>query len=155
MDLTTSTRSSDLPVPPDVAWSALTRGGSGPHWYAGGPFTLRAVLDGLVGGERPVHPPDRSLETGDRAYFWEVTRADPHVLELRARVRAPGTVTLRSTVTGTGARCRLTQTTRFVPSGVLGAGYLLVDLPGREALLALVHRRTREEIRSHRARPPG
>ena len=108
---------------------------------------MRAVLDGLVGGERPRNPPDRQLAVGDRAYFWQVARADPHLLELEARVRAPGTVTLRSTVTATGAGSRLTQSTRFVPSGVLGAGYLLVDLPAREALLALVHRRTCTEIR--------
>jgi hypothetical protein len=146
VDLTTSTRSSDLTVPPDVAWSVLTSGGSGPHWYAGGPFTVRAVIDGAVGGERPVAPPDRALRTGDRAYFWEVTRAEPYVLDLVARVRAPGQVSFRSRLVASGSGTRLTQSVRFRPDGVLGATYLLADLPAREVLLRAAHRRACAEL---------
>ena len=78
-------------MPPDDAWAALTRGGPGPHWYAGGPLAVRAVLDGLVGGERPAVPHRTSRSrAGDDAYFWEVVRAEPHVLELRAPGAGPG-----------------------------------------------------------------
>ena len=150
MDLLTSTRSSRFLVAPGDAWSRLLAGGPGAHWYDTGPLALRAGLDRLLGGTAPAPVPDRALRAGDAVFFWDVTHAEAHAgtyeLSLRARVRAPGTVTLRVGLDPTEPGTRLTQSVRFDPQGVLGTAYLLADLPARELLIELVHRRTRAAI---------
>ncbi|MCW2756444.1 MAG: hypothetical protein JWO46_190 [Nocardioidaceae bacterium] len=147
MGLLTSRRTSLVAATPAAAWERLVAGGTGPHWYAdAAPFRFRGALDRLLGGDPGVAPPDRALRGGDDAGFWHVESAARHVLVLRARVQAPGTVTLTSTVAGDGAGTRLSQDVTFQPRGVAGAAYLLADLPAREALIRLVHARTRREV---------
>ncbi|MGI9157099.1 MAG: DUF2867 domain-containing protein [Marmoricola sp.] len=154
MSLLTSTRSSTLPVDPSAAWGVVAAGGTGRHWYVdAAPLLFRAGLDRLLGGPELSAPPDRDLlRTGDRAGFWQVTHAegtrDGFVLDLEARVRAPGTITMLSTVSRVSGGCRLTQSVTFRPSGIVGAAYLLADLPAREALVTLVHRRTCADVRA-------
>ena len=64
-------------------------------------------------------------------------------LELLARVRAPGTVRLQVEVDAASDQDASTVTTtiELEPRGLLGAAYLLADLPAREAVAALTHRR--------------
>ncbi len=148
MRLTSSTRSSPLAREPGHVWAVVAAAGPGPHWYVDAlPLRLRALLDRLAGGAAPTPPPERDLlEAGDRAGFWRVTRADGRVLELEAAVRAPGTVRLSTSIApderGYDLATRLTQQVSFAPAGLLGAAYLLLDLPAREVLIELVHRRT-------------
>jgi len=145
--LRTTSRSSGLTAPARDVWRVVASGGTGPQWYVdAAPLVFRGGVDRVLGGEGRRWPPPGTpvLAAGDTAGFWRVTEADPAQgrLVLEADVRAPGRVVLDTSVTPTGAAtCRLSQTISFEPSGLLGAAYLLVDLPAREAVLELVHRR--------------
>lgn len=143
-----SRRTCVVPRTPQQAWEVLAGAGPGPHWYVDAPpFVLRGALDRVaLGGGRRWPVPDRDvLVAGDRAGFWEVREAGPlaqgHRLVLEAAVRAPGTVTLALDVVPAGGDAEVRLEIRFAPRGVLGAAYLLVDLPARETLTELVHRR--------------
>jgi hypothetical protein len=157
MRLTTSSRSSLVGRTPDQVWAVLAAAGTGRHWYVdAAPFLFRGALDRLVGGRPGAVPPARELlEVGDRAGFWRVLRADQGVLELEAEVRAPGTVLLRTAVAsderGYDLSTRITQEVSFHPDGLLGRAYLIADLPAREVLVDLVHRRVLADV----TRPPA
>lgn len=148
--LLTSTRSSLVPGPPDAAWAAVVA--NGPHaWHVDAvPLVLRGLLDRAVGGSgRRIPPADAGpLRVGDRAGLWRVERCDPvSGLLLRAEVRAPGEVTLLARVEPAGeAGARVTTAVRLRPHGVLGWAYLTLDLPARETVVALVHRRLVAQI---------
>lgn len=151
MHLTSSERTGHVGLDPDAAWSVVACGESGPRWYTDAlPLRFRAALDRLAGGRGADRPaPGRPLlEAGDTVGFWEVRRADGRVLDLRAVVRAPGTVRLRTTLAADGAGTRVTQRVSFAPSGLLGTAYLLADLPAREAVVELVHRRLLADLRA-------
>jgi hypothetical protein len=150
--LTGTSRSSELAVPAADVWRVVANGRDRPQWYVdAAPFVARGALDSLLGGiGRPWRPPGTPvLSTGDRAGFWEVDEADHDVrrLVLRAAVRSPGEVLLETLVVGVGDRSQLVQRVSFVPDGLLGHAYLLADLPAREVLLELVHRRVLDDVR--------
>jgi hypothetical protein len=90
--------------------------------------------------------PDRAqLEEGDQAGFWRVSRisAPKRTLRLEADVVAPGRVLLDATVRaddGDGGS-EVTTTIGFEPDGLVGQLYMYVDLPARETVAELVHRR--------------
>ena len=151
--LTTSTRSTPVDLPADEAWERLVSAGAGHRWYADAPpFVLRGAIDRLLGGagRRWPVPGRRLLEQGDRAGFWAVTTCNHKRLRLvlEAEVRAPGTVVLESRLTDEPGGCRLLQSVTFEPRGVVGAAYLLADLPAREAVIELAHRAALAEVRS-------
>ena len=147
--LRTSRRTSDLDLPAADAWAVVASGRTGRQWYVdAAPFVLRGGLDRLVGGTgRAWEPPGTPLlAPGDTAGFWRVAAAgrdgDRHRLLLEAVVRAPGRVLLATEVEPRGGRrSRLHQSVTFEPRGLLGHPYLLADLPAREAVLGLAHRR--------------
>jgi Protein of unknown function (DUF2867)/Polyketide cyclase / dehydrase and lipid transport len=149
-----SSRTSPLPVPAEAAWRAVASGQHGSRWYVdAAPFVVRGGLDRLVGGGgRRWSPPGRPvLAAGDRVGFWQVSEADPRARRLvfEADVRAPGRVVLTTRVSAAGASsCQLHQTIAFHPAGLLGAAYLVVDLPAREVVLELAHRAALAEVRS-------
>ena len=150
MRLQTSSRASTVDQDPDRVWAVVACGRPGPRWYADAvPFVVRGALDRLLGGAGRRWPaPGRDLlVTGDTVGFWRVVRADDGVLDLEAVVRAPGRVTLRTEVSPYGAGARVSQAVTFAPHGVLGSAYLLVDLPAREAVIALTHRRLLHDLR--------
>ena len=126
-------------------------GRPGPRWYAdAAPFVVRGALDRLLGGAGRRWPaPDRALLTaGDSVGFWRVVRADDGVLDLEAVVRAPGRVTAddgghRRTGPRPGSSRASPRTTRR-----LGVAYLVADLPAREAVIALAHRRLLRDLRT-------
>ncbi|GHJ59431.1 hypothetical protein NOK12_19490 [Nocardioides sp. OK12] len=156
--LTSATRASRLSLDAAHAWRLVASARAGPQWYVdAAPFVLRGAVDRLALGRGRRWPvPDRPvLRAGDTAGFWEVVEsgpvaegpADHHRLVLEAQVRAPGTVRLTTEVTPEGPRCcRVAQTVTFTPSGVLGRAYLLTDVPAREALMELVHRRVVRDL---------
>lgn len=141
--LTTTTRSATVALSPDRAWEVVASGAAGPQWYVdAAPFVFRGALDRLVGGAGRRHrPPGRPrLAVGDRAGFWRVVEADhrAHRLLLEAEVRAPGRVTLEAGVRpGAGEHADVTMTIALDPAGVLGAVYLVADLPARAAVTEL------------------
>lgn len=144
--LQTSGRASDLPRSADEVWAALVAAGPGSRWYVdAAPFVVRGALDRVVGGGGRRWPvPDRDrLAPGDRAGFWEVRTLDTTLrrLVLAAVVRAPGTVLLTSSVLPAPTGCELRQSVSFEPDGLLGTAYLLADLPAREVVVELAHRR--------------
>jgi Protein of unknown function (DUF2867) len=150
--LKASSRSSELSVRAADAWAALASGRRGERWYVvAAPFVVRGAIDRVLGGAgRRWHPPGRPLlVTGDTAGFWRVVDADDDLrrLVLRAEVRAPGRVLLTSCVTPSGrSSCVLRQTVSFEPAGLLGAAYLMADLPAREVVMELAHRRAIAEV---------
>lgn len=151
--LSGTSRSSDLAVSASAAWRVVANGHDRPQWYVdAAPFVARGALDSLLGGAgRPWRPPGTPvLETGDRAGFWEVEEADHAArrLVLRAAVRAPGEVVLETLVARLGDdTSMLVQRVSFTPAGLLGRAYLVADLPAREVLLELVHRRVVADVR--------
>lgn len=152
-----SRRVATLPVGVEEAWGVVAGAGPGRHWYAdAAPFVVRGAIDrALLGrGRRWPVPDGRLLRAGDRAGFWLVRAAGErqrgHRLVLEAAVRAPGTVTLTVLVSATGTSAgpatEVDLRVRLDPQGVLGAAYLLADLPARETLVGLVHRRLRADV---------
>ncbi|MBB6628374.1 DUF2867 domain-containing protein [Nocardioides sp. KIGAM211] len=145
--LHSSGRRSDVDLAADRAWPVVASGQDRPQWYVdAAPFVFRGAVDRLVGGEgRRWRPPGTPvLSTGDTAGFWRVVEADHGArrLVLEADLRSPGSVLLHTEVTPLGeTRCRVTQRVSFAPRGLLGTAYLLADLPAREAVIELVHRR--------------
>ncbi len=133
-------------------WRVVANGRDRPQWYVdAAPLVFRGALDVALGGDgrRWPAPGAPVLSTGDRAGFWEVEEADHDArrLVLRAVVRAPGEVRLTTAVAPLGdGSCRLTQRITFTPSGLLGRAYLLADLPAREAVAELVHRRLLADV---------
>ena len=152
--LRTSRRTSDLVLSADRAWAVVASGRCAPQWYVdAAPFVLRGAVDRLLGGRgRTWEPPGTPLlAAGDTAGFWRVREAgrvgDRLRLVLEAAVRTPGRVLLRAEVEPlTGSRSRLQQAVSFEPDGLLGHAYLLADLPAREAVLELTHRRLLSDL---------
>lgn len=148
-----SRRVSTHPLGVDEVWRVVAGAGPGRHWYAdAAPFVVRGAIDRVVlgGGRRWPVPDGPLLRAGDRAGFWLVRAAGDrpggHRLVLEAAVRAPGTVTLTVLVTARETGCEIDLQVRLDPRGVLGAAYLLADLPAREVLLELVDRRIRADL---------
>ena len=155
-DLRSSRRSSDVDLPVDAVWQVVASGMPGRQWYVdAAPFVFRGGLDRLAGGAgRRWDPPGNPLlATGDRVGFWLVTGAGHHGprwrLVLEAQVRAPGTVRLTTEAQSlSDHRTRLVQTISLAPRGCLGAAYLLADVPAREAVIELTHRRLLDDLRA-------
>ena len=127
----------------------VANGRAGAHWYLdAAPLVFRAGVDRLLGGDGRRWPsPDRDLlRAGDRVGFWEVRRSTADELVLVALVRAPGEVVLTVGLEPVGETTRLTLTVCFAPSGPLGWAYVLADLPAREAVVELVHRRLLRDL---------
>jgi hypothetical protein len=99
-------------------------------------WRMRGLLDRLVGGpglRRGRRDPSR-VAFGDAVDFWRVTGVEAsRRLALRAEMRLPGAASLEFTIEPSAAesrdRCRLVQTARFLPRGVLGLAYWYVMLP--------------------------
>ena len=151
--LHTSGRRTDLDLPASDVWRIVASGRERPQWYVdAAPFVVRGALDQALGGKgRRWRPPGTPvLSTGDTAGFWRVLEADHDELRLvlEAEVRAPGRVTLRTGVEPLGeTRCRLSQVVELEPHGWLGRAYLVADLPAREAVVELAHRRLLADVR--------
>ena len=151
MHLTCSSRRSIVALRPREAWKVVANGRVGPRWYVEAPpLVLRAAIDRALGGQgADAPPPGRPLlRRGDHAGFWDVAKADGSCLELLARVRVPGTVTLRVDVDAASDldASTVTTTIELEPRGLVGAAYLVADLPAREAVASLTHRRLVEEL---------
>jgi uncharacterized protein YbjT (DUF2867 family) len=120
----------------DAAFRAACRVGGGHGYYAGDwLWRLRGAMDRLVGGpglRRGRRHPEQ-VAYGDALDFWRVTGVEPNRrLELRAEMKLPGVATLTfdvEPVAGRPDRCRLVQTARFKPKGLMGLVYWCLVLP--------------------------
>jgi len=129
-------RQIEVSASPSVVFRAIS-GLGGPHgWYgADWLWRLRGALDRIVGGpglRRGRRDPDR-LAFGEALDFWRVTAVEVgRRLALRAEMKLPGEALLEFTIEplpGEVSRCRLVQTARFLPRGLLGLAYWYAVLP--------------------------
>jgi hypothetical protein len=124
---------------PSVVFRAISRLGGQNGWYgADWLWRLRGAFDRLVGGpglRRGRRDPDR-LAFGEALDFWRVTAVESdRRLALRAEMKLPGEALLEFTIEplpAGAARCRLVQTARFLPRGLLGLAdwYAVMPLHG-------------------------
>ena len=129
-------RSIEVDAPPSAVFRAVTRIGGENGWYAADwLWRVRGVMDRLVGGpglRRGRRHPE-TLAYGDALDFWRVIGVErDRSLDLRAEMRLPGVAKLSFTIEPRdGARdgCRLVQTARFRPKGLLGIAYWYCVLP--------------------------
>ena len=124
----------EVQAPAVTVYRAVCRLGGGHGWYAvDWLWRLRGALDRIFGGpglRRGRRDPAR-VRVGEALDFWRVAAADEgHRLELRAEMKLPGIATLAFEVEPTSpTTCRLTQTARFKPRGLLGLAYWYSTLP--------------------------
>jgi uncharacterized protein YbjT (DUF2867 family) len=123
-------------APPRDLWRAILRVGGGHGYYASdGLWRLRGLMDRLMGGpglRRGRRHPDR-IGVGDALDFWRATHVDEEQrLTLQAEMKLPGEALLSFEILpepGDRERCRLVQTARFKPRGLLGLAYWYAVLP--------------------------
>jgi uncharacterized protein YbjT (DUF2867 family) len=146
----TDRREVEVAATPADVFAAVSRIGGETGWYgADWLWRLRGGLDRLAGGPglRRGRRDARRVVFGDAIDFWRVTGIEPgRRLALRAEMRLPGDALLDFTVEpspGRADRCRLVQTARFLPRGLLGLAYWYAATP----LHRLVFGRMLEGIR--------
>jgi uncharacterized protein YbjT (DUF2867 family) len=117
-------------------FQAVCRVGDGHGYYAADwLWRVRGAMDRLVGGPglRRGRRDGHRVAYGDALDFWRVTGVTPdRRLELRAEMKLPGEAMLTfdlKPLPDEPARCRLVQTTRFKPKGLLGLAYWYLVLP--------------------------
>jgi hypothetical protein len=129
-------RQIEVSASPSVVFRAISRLGGSTGWYgADWLWRLRGSFDRLVGGpglRRGRRHPDR-LTFGDALDFWRVTAVEAdRRLALRAEMKLPGEALLEFTIEplpSEASRCRLVQTARFLPRGLLGLAYWYSVMP--------------------------
>jgi len=121
-------------VAPDKLFATVTGVGGSRGWFvANSLWTLRGVLDKLIGGvgmRRGRRHPDE-LRVGDALDFFRVEALEePSLLRLRAEMKVPGDAWLEWRVTGiSDTKTELRQLARFHPRGIAGRVYWWVLLP--------------------------
>jgi len=126
-------RSVDVPVPPDQAFTPIRRIGGRTGWYYGNRlWKLRGAMDTLVGGaglRRGRRNPEYALP-GETIDFWRVEEYQPdHLLRLLAEMKVPGRAWLQFEVEDNGNGSTIRQTAIFDPAGALGLAYWYVLFP--------------------------
>ena len=143
-------RQIDVSASPSVVFRAISRLGGSTGWYgADWLWRLRGSVDRLVGGpglRRGRRHPDR-LTFGDALDFWRVTAVEAdRRLALRAEMKLPGEALLEFTIEplpSEVSRCRLVQTARFLPRGLLGLAYWYSVMPFHGIVLGCMLRGVR------------
>ena len=137
-------------APPAEAFRAVVRIGGKNGWYGvDSLWRIRGWIDQLLGGPglRRGRRDADTVRYGDALDFWRVTGIEEgRSLKLRAEMIVPGEAILDFEIepdeTGNG-RCRLVQTARFLPRGLLGILYWYAVMP----LHGIVFRRMLQGIR--------
>lgn len=130
----------EIEAPPEVVFDAICRVGGGQGYYAAvWLWRLRGIMDRFIGGPglRRGRRDPRGLSYGDALDFWRVTEiTPPRTLSLRAEMKLPGQAMLDFEIQpledpdeSSRRRCRLTQTARFQPRGLLGVLYWYAVFP--------------------------
>jgi uncharacterized protein YbjT (DUF2867 family) len=129
-------RQIEIAASPAAAFGAVSRLGGRNGWYGmDWLWRLRGAIDRLLGGpglRRGRRDPDR-LAFGEALDFWRVTAVETdRRLALRAEMKLPGEALLEFMIEPLPedpSRCRLVQTARFLPRGLLGILYWYAVLP--------------------------
>lgn len=113
---------------PSEVWQPVIRVGGKTGWYYGDwLWKLRGVMDRIVGGvglsRGRRHSSD--LRLGDALDWWRVVAVEKNKrILLTAEMKLPGKAMLELKIDDLGRdRVRLTQTAKFLPSGLLGLMY--------------------------------
>lgn len=121
---------------PDTVFAAVCKIGGGQGYYAADwLWRVRGWMDRLVGGPglRRGRRNATQVAYGEALDFWRVTGIEPdRRLELRAEMKLPGEAQLSFHIEPLNhptPRCRLVQTARFKPRGLLGIVYWCAILP--------------------------
>jgi len=123
-------REIDIAVPAQTVFQAVCKIGGGQGYYAADClWRIRGWMDRLVGGPglRRGRRSSQSVSYGEALDFWRITGIDTdRRLELRAEMKLPGEAQLSFEIDAPESdltRCRLIQTARFKPRGLLGIAY--------------------------------
>lgn len=146
----TERRTVEIAATPAEVFATIARIGGQAGWYgADRLWRMRGHIDRLVGGPglRRGRRDAARVAFGDAIDFWRVTGVEPgRRLALCAEMRLPGVAQLEFVIEPSPQRpdwCRLVQTARFRPRGVLGLAYWYAMLP----LHTIVFRRMLDGIR--------
>jgi hypothetical protein len=128
------TRATIVDAQPDDLWQPVVRlGGSTGWYYANWLWGLRGVMDRIIGGVglRRGRRHASELRTGDALDFWRVYAVEPGKrLLLVAEMKLPGKAILEFRIDRINdSQVRLTQTAKFLPSGLLGLAYWWLVTP--------------------------
>lgn len=139
----------------DLFWAFARLGGSVGYYTMNWAWTLRGLLDSIVGGvglrRGRRHPDD--IRQGEALDFWRVIDVEPgHRLELYAEMRLPGEAWLTFTATPHGTGSVLEQKAVFVPRGLFGRLYWWAMLPFHAAIFRRMASRIAEAAESRPAR---
>jgi uncharacterized protein YbjT (DUF2867 family) len=118
-------------APARELFSELSTIGGDQGWH-GGQFlwSLRGVMDQLIGGPGLRRGRRSELRAGDALDFWRIEQVEPPTcLRLRAEMRLPGAAWLTWTVEATNEGSTIVQTATFRPRGLLGRLYWFAVLP--------------------------
>jgi hypothetical protein len=134
------TRSIDVPVSIEQAFSPVRRIGGPTGWYyASFLWRVRGWFDLLLRGpgmRRGRRDPENPI-VGDTLDFWRVEEYERnHVLRLSAEMKLPGRAWLQFEVEPTDSGSRIHQTAIFEPSGLLGPLYWYGLYPVHKAIFA-------------------
>ncbi len=132
------TRSMHVPCSPETAFRPVERlGGTTGWYYANWLWSLRGLLDLMVGGvgmRRGRRDPEHLLP-GDTIDCWRVEEAeDRRLLRLSAEMRLPGRAWLQFELEPDGSGTLLRQTAIFDPVGLLGRLYWYLLYPVHQIL---------------------
>ena len=125
---------------PQAVWDVVSAiGGRSGWYYANWLWSLRGLLDRLVGGvgrrRGRRHPTDVRL--GDALDFWRVAGIEPgRRLTLLAEMKLPGIAILEFEVTPAGAGARIVTSAHFHPAGAAGLLYWYALWPVHKRIFA-------------------
>jgi uncharacterized protein YbjT (DUF2867 family) len=149
----------EVAASPTEVFAAVARVGGETGWYgADWLWRARGALDRLAGGPglRRGRRDAEQLAFGDAVDCWRVTGIEPgRRLALRAEMRLPGQALLEFAVEPSPAgadHCRLVQTARFLPRGLLGLAYWYAVLPVHRLVFGRVLQGLRRVAEAHRWR---
>ena len=115
----------------EAVFTELSTIGGDKGWY-GGQFlwSVRGVIDQLIGGPGLRRGRRSELRVGDALDFWRIEQVEPPLrLRLRAEMRMPGSAWLSWTIEQTDQGATVIQTATFRPRGLLGRLYWFSVLP--------------------------
>lgn len=123
----------ESPQPPAAAFRPIRRIGGANGWYYGNfLWTVRGLLDLLVGGPgvRRGRRDPVDIDVGSHIDWWRVEAFKPdNLLRLRAEMKLPGRAWLQFGVEPRGTGSVITQTAIFDPLGVAGLAYWYAFYP--------------------------
>jgi len=125
------TRTATSSAPPATVFAALERIGGTNGWYAASwLWSVRGLLDQLVGGPGLRRGRATSLAKGEPLDFWRVEElSPPNCLRLRAEMRLPGEAWLTWHLEAHGTGTKIVQRADFHPRGFLGRAYWYAIAP--------------------------